>query len=74
MKYSIIIPSYDPTGEKQEMFADLLSSIDSNSVGKDYEIIIRKNGPSFTESHNDALRSSRGDYLIILNDDVIPTI
>lgn len=71
MKYSILIPSYDPAGSKRQMVANLLQSIDDNSMGQDYELIIRKNGPSYTESHNDALLSARGDYIIVLNDDVI---
>lgn len=71
MRYSILVPSYDPQGEKIDMVTNLLRSIDTNSVGEDYEIILRKNGPSYVESHNDALKSARGDYLVILNDDVL---
>lgn len=69
--YSILIPSYDPELKKKQMFLELIDSIEENSKGKDYELIIRKNGRSYTESHNDALKSARGDFLIILNDDVL---
>lgn len=71
MKYSILIPSYDPKLKNNDMFVELMRSINENSAGKDYEIIVRKNGASYVESHNDALRSCRGDHIIILNDDVL---
>lgn len=70
MKYSILIPSYDPDARNTKQFMELLESIEKHSAGKDYEIIIRKNGPSYCQSHNDALMTSQGDYIIILNDDV----
>jgi len=70
-RYSILVPSYDPELRKLDMVMDLIRSIEVNSVGEDYELIIRKNGPSYTESHNDALRTSRGDFIIVLNDDVL---
>lgn len=71
MKYSICIPSYDPEHKKHDMFMQLIESVEKHSVGRDYEIIIRKNGPSYVESHNQALYSASGDYLIVLNDDVV---
>ena len=71
MKYSILIPSYDPTLRNLQTVTRLIESIELNSKGMDYELIMRKNGPSYTESHNDALRSSRGDYIVILNDDTL---
>jgi glycosyltransferase involved in cell wall biosynthesis len=71
MKYSILVPSYDPEGKNIQTVSRLLESIDRCSKGKDYELIVRKNGKSYVESHNDALRTSRGDYIIILNDDTL---
>ena len=71
IEYSILIPSYDPEGKNTQTVSRLLTSIDENSRGKNYEIIVRKNGNSYTESHNDALASSRGKYIVILNDDTL---
>lgn len=71
MKYSIILPSHDPDLEHHEMFINMISSIDLNSKGRDYELIIRKNGKSYVESFNDALLSSRGDYIISVQDDMV---
>lgn len=68
---SIIVPSYDPEGKKTDMLLDVLEAIDKNTVGVDYELIIRKNGHSYTESHNDAFRTAKGDYFYIVTDDVI---
>src|SRR3990167_8823048 len=69
--YSILVPSYDPNGQKIEMVLDLIRSIEEHSKGKDFELIMRKNGKSYVESHNDALQTARGEFLIILNDDVV---
>lgn len=71
MKYSILIPSYDPELKRFDMVLDLIKSVEMNSVGKDYEIILRKNGRSYTDSHNDALKSATGDHIVVLNDDVL---
>lgn len=71
MKYSILVPSHDLEGKHVAMVRNLLESIDNHSLGADYEIIVRKNGASYVESHNDALLSSRGDHIIVLNDDVV---
>lgn len=68
---SIIVPSYDPEGRKREMLLDVLEGIDKNTQGVEYELIIRKNGPSYTESHNDAFATARGDYFYIVTDDVV---
>lgn len=71
MKYSIIMPSYDPDLKNHDMFMDMIKSIEKNSKGKDYELIIRKNGKSYTESFNDAISSSSGEYIISVQDDMI---
>lgn len=71
IKYSILVPSYDPEGKNREMFVRLIESIDIHSQGKNYELIIRKNGASYVDSHNDALFSCRGNYIVVLNDDVL---
>lgn len=71
MRYSIILPSYDPELKHQDMFLEMVKSIDINSKGQDYELIIRKNGNSYTESFNDGLFSSRGDYIVSVQDDMV---
>ena len=71
MKYSIILPSYDPNLIHHGQFLDMIRSIDIHSKGKDYELIIRKNGPSYTESFNDAILSTRGDFIISVQDDMV---
>lgn len=49
----------------------MLKSIDLNSVGKDYEIIIRKNSGNFVDSLNDCWKTSSGEFLIFVHDDMI---
>ena len=71
MDYSILVPSYDPLGKKTHLLAAVLGAIDTHSMGYDYELIIRKNGKSYAESHNDALKSSRGKHIIVVTDDVV---
>lgn len=71
MKYSIILPSHDPELKNHQMFMAMLQSIDLHSKGRDYELIIRKNGRSYTESFNDALISARGEYIISCQDDMV---
>lgn len=71
MKYSIILPFFDPDFRKSLMFTNLLKSVVENSKGRDYELVIVKNGPSYVESHNIGLQNAKGDYLVVLNDDVV---
>lgn len=70
MKYSILLPYYDPEYEKTEKFSKLIRSIVRHASTDDYELVIVKDGNSYTESHNTALRNAHGDYFIIFNDDI----
>lgn len=71
MKYSILLPSYDPELKNHDRFMEMIKSIDLCSKGKDYEIIIRKNSGNFVDSLNDAWRSASGDFLIFVHDDMV---
>lgn len=72
MKYSILMPSYDPDMLKHEQFMAAIKSIEHCSKGRDYELIIRKNGDmSYGEAFNNCLKSSRGDYIIQVHDDMV---
>jgi glycosyltransferase involved in cell wall biosynthesis len=65
------MPSYDPELKHHNMFIDMIKSIDTHSKGQDYELIIRKNSGSYTDAFNDAMLSTRGDYIISVQDDMI---
>lgn len=71
MKYSIILPYYDPEYKKTHLVTECIQSIVENSKGKDYELIIVKDGPSYVQSHNIGLSNAHGDYLVIVNDDIV---
>lgn len=71
MKYSVLVPSYDPDGKKVELLVDVLRAIDENTKGLKYELIIIKNGPSYVQSHNMALERATGDFIAVVTDDVI---
>lgn len=71
VKFSILVPSYDPELKKREYLSKTLESIEENSKGQNYELIIRKNGPSYVESHNDALATATGEQIIVVTDDVV---
>lgn len=68
--YSIIIPYYDPEYKKTQIFTDCVRSVIESSQGQDYELIIVKDGNSYVESHNKGLKAARGEWLVIINDDV----
>lgn len=70
MRYSLVLPYHDPENKKTEQFARLIRSIVRNCSSDDYEFVIVRDGPSYTESHNIGLQNAKGDYLIILNDDI----
>ena len=67
--FSIIVPYFDPEYKKTQTFTRCLESIIKNS--HDYELIIVKDGPSYVESHNKGLSNAHGDYLVVVNDDIV---
>jgi glycosyltransferase involved in cell wall biosynthesis len=73
MKYSLVITYYDPECKKIRMMADLLESIQYTCKDQepDYELVIVKDGPSYCESVNRGLRRAKGDFIIVMNDDLL---
>ena len=69
-KYSIIIPIYDPKEQMEKIISDCLLSVIKNSK-ENYEIIPIYNVVGFSMAVNMGLERATGDYLIILNDDII---
>ena len=70
MKYSILIPYYDPAYKKTRLVTELIKSIVQHTE-EDYELILVKDGASYVESHNIGLRNAKGDYIIVVNDDIV---
>lgn len=70
MKYSILFLNYDPEHKLCETIKTCLHSVVSNSTGHDYEIIVldRK---GVHEEINRGFRQARGEYLVILSNDVV---
>lgn len=76
MTASIIVTYYDPAGKKGQMLADALLSIGRCTAswvaqGDRVELILVHNGPSYCESVNEGLSRANGDYLVVLNDDIV---
>jgi glycosyltransferase involved in cell wall biosynthesis len=69
MKYSILVPYFDPEYKKTLLVTKLIKSI-VQCTEEDYEFVIVKDGPSYVESHNIGLRNAKGDYIIVVNDDI----
>lgn len=70
VKYSIIIPIYDPEGRMKDVIQKCHESIKKNSIGYRYEIIDIWNVRGFPIAVNKGLKKAKGEYLIILNDDI----
>ncbi|MDE2098562.1 MAG: hypothetical protein KGL39_15010 [Patescibacteria group bacterium] len=70
MKYSILVPYYDPQYKKTKLVTELIKSI-VLCTEDDYEFVLVKDGRSYVESHNIGLRNAKGDYIIVVNDDIV---
>lgn len=71
MRYSIIIPIYDPTGKNDELTSKCLLSILKNSSDYEYEIIpIWHTNLNYSTAVNIGFGRSTGDYLVICSNDV----
>jgi len=68
VRYSIVIPNYDPLHQLTEFLSKCLISVGKNS--KDYELILINNVEGFPTAVNIGLKKAKGDFLIILNNDV----
>lgn len=69
-KYSILIPYFDPEYKKTKLLTDCIKSVVENSKEYDYEIVLVKDGPSYGESHNIGFHNCKGDYIVVINDDI----
>lgn len=70
MLYSIVITYHDPLLKKYEMLSDLIRSIGENSQGKEVEIVLVSNAHSYCEAVNEGLRRAKGNWIVVMNDDV----
>ena len=68
-KFSICIPTY----QNHTQLHQLLKSIDENTL-MDYEIVLNDNSfepIGYPKATNDCMKRAKGDYIVLLNDDVI---
>lgn len=71
MRYSIIIPIYDPTGKNDELTSKCLLSILKNSSNEEYEIIpVWHTDLNYSTAVNVGLKRSTGEFLIICSNDI----
>jgi len=70
IKYSIIIPIYDPDNKKTDVINRCLRSIERHSKQYEYEVIQIWNTKGFPIAVNNGIRNANGDYIVILNDDI----
>lgn len=70
LKYSIIIPCYDPKMIKAEVIGKCLSSVIYHSEGYSIEIVPVYNVLGYARAVNVGLRRATGDILIVMNDDI----
>lgn len=68
---SIVITFFDPLLKKYNMLADLIRSIGEHSQGKEVELVLVPNANSYVEAVNEGLRRARGEWIVVLNDDVV---
>lgn len=72
MKYSIIIPIYNPDNSLKDMICNAIWSIMITTVGKDIEIIpVIHNNLSYSQAVNIGLHRASGDYFVISSTDII---
>lgn len=72
---SLVVTYYDPEQKKVNMLSDALLSIGVSSaswcVENRIELILVHNGASYVDSVNEGLQRATGDYIIVLNDDIV---
>lgn len=71
MKYSIIIPCYDPDKKKRDVMQACFQSIAVHSYKESYELIKVWNVDGFPKAVNKGIKQANGDFLIVMNDDVL---
>lgn len=71
MRYSIIIPIYDPEGKNEEMTKTCISSVLKHSYKNEYELIpVYHKDLNYSTAVNIGLKRAFGDYIIVLSNDV----
>ena len=71
MRYSIIIPIYDPEGKNDALTSKCILSVLKNSMEHEYEIIpVQHTTLNYSTAVNVGLKRATGDFLIILSNDV----
>lgn len=70
MLYSIVFLNYDPKKVKAWTKGTLEKVIDC-SKGKDYELIEINDVLGYANAVNEGIKKSKGEYVFILNDDII---
>lgn len=71
MRYSIIIPIYDPTGKNDELTSKCLLSIIKNSYQHEYEIIpVYHTDLNYSTAVNIGFKRATGDFFIICSNDI----
>lgn len=68
---SLIMTHYDPEGKNALVFAQACFSLGNNCLRAPFELIVADNKPSYVEAVNFGLSEATGDYLIVLNDDIV---
>lgn len=71
MRYSIIIPIYDPEGKNEHLTNACINSILKNSMDFEYELIpIYHTTLNYCTAVNLGLKRATGDYLIVVSNDI----
>lgn len=70
IKYSVVFLEYDPNGINRETSTKSLISIIEHSKEYNYELIHVKNVKGFVHAVNDGLSRSKGDYIVVVANDV----
>jgi GT2 family glycosyltransferase len=67
MKVSVVIPFYEVNPQKREVLKECTNSL----KGHDEIIIVWNQRMGYAPSINKGLENSRGDYIVVMNDDVV---
>lgn len=71
MRYSIIIPIYDPERKSEDLTSKCILSVLRNSMEYEYEIIpVQHTNLNYSTAVNLGFKRATGDFLIILSNDI----
>lgn len=71
MKYSILVPIWDPKNKLTEIINLCLDSIKKYSKDKDYELLVDSEPGGYGRAMNRMIKQAKGEYLICLASDII---